>query len=335
MKSKKNAIKIAVAIIVICFPVYTILQFRLYTDSFRNFLIDILSIQNHTDLRDYVMVICSGAMGSAIVSLIILISEYNTQKLETLENLFIVSMEFISAFRNLDYLVIREPIELVQQFYFEKENNNLNNHFNEQMRRKVLDEECPSDYEGLYSKHYRPLKQDAKNELIKWMGEHRDEKNSTKEDLEKILNDTIEKYDENIEKIIKQYIELRKIKSISINGAMGKIDFILSNKRIREKFIFEKIFHKQIYTLKFVQKESWHFEEYLKNNNGNISVMLDIIFKIQKEIFEVEEKEGRYLVYRKFCMEMDNELENLRKLMYKKKYIKDEQNRKEYLFITY
>ena len=340
MKSKKNAIKISVAIIVICFPLYTILQFRLYSDSIRNFFVYILPMRNLSDLRDYVLVICSGALCSGIVSLIIFISEYNTLKLEALENYFFESMNFLSEFRKLDCLVIREPIDLIKGYYWEEEKNKTKNNLNEQLRKSILKENCPENYAELYAKEYKPLKYEEKNKLLNWIWENKgadikldysnlsDKKNY----LEQFLNIRIKKYDEDIEKVMKQYMHLRKVNYNNLTCAIGKIDFIFANKKIRRQFLYEKIYKKQIDTLDFIQLESWHFIEYYKRESGNIPVMIEKIKEIQDKIFDITVKEGKYLVNRKFCLNMDNELEDLRKMMYKKSYKEDKINKNDYIY---
>lgn len=105
-----------------------------------------------------------------------------------------------------------------------------------------------------------------------------------------------------------------------VESAFGKIDFIFSNKRLRQNFIYKKLHDRQRSIFQEITKEAWHFEQYYKMENGNLPVMLDKIMAIQDNLFEKQEGEIGDTIYNSYCYEIDKHLYELLGITYGKGY---------------
>ena len=66
--------------------IFSILNFRLYTISFKNWIQSFVSSTALSDWKSFFIIISSGAFTSSIVTLLISISEYRVEKRIALEN---------------------------------------------------------------------------------------------------------------------------------------------------------------------------------------------------------------------------------------------------------
>ncbi len=128
----------------------------------------------------------------------------------------------------------------------------------------------------------------------------------------------ISKYDQELNKIIAQYIKLSELDYGEVEDAYGNINFLFTNKLNRNEFIYKYLHERQRNLLNKIKLESYHFKNYY--NKDTAVVMLDKILELQKEIFTVEEKQYGKNIYNKYCYEITCNLEFLLQLTYKDKY---------------
>ncbi len=128
----------------------------------------------------------------------------------------------------------------------------------------------------------------------------------------------ISKYDQELNKIIAQYIKLSELNYGEVEDAYGNINFLFTNKLNRNEFIYKYLHERQRNLLNKIKLESYHFKNYY--NKDTAVVMLDKILELQKEIFTVEEKQYGKNIYNKYCYEITCNLEFLLQLTYKDKY---------------
>ena len=109
------------------------------------------------------------------------------------------------------------------------------------------------------------------------------------DDIGNILNQVcisrMENYENTVNGVIDNYIELSKISLYELDSAYGNLNFIFSNKNIRLK-AYNEIFNK-IRTIKQkILEETYQFNLY-KDNKGNFAVCMNKaieVSKIQKEV---------------------------------------------------
>ncbi len=128
----------------------------------------------------------------------------------------------------------------------------------------------------------------------------------------------ISKYDQELNKIIAQYIKLSELDYGEVEDAYGNINFLFTNKLNRNEFIYKYLHERQRNLLNKIKLESYHFKNHY--NKDTAVVMLDKILELQKEIFTVEEKQYGKNIYNKYCYEITCNLEFLLQLTYKDKY---------------
>lgn len=148
----------------------------------------------------------------------------------------------------------------------------------------------------------------------------------------------IQKYNEEIDSVMKQYINLSdKINCRKLTSSIGKIDFLFGNK-YRKEVLHKKMYSRNREIVAKINDISYHFKEYYKASEGNMPIMLHFIQVIQDYIFSVEEKENNHakVVYNQYLFEMKYEIDKaLRKLYGKKRYHDIPPKKENFVVVSY
>lgn len=306
MSSKKGSIIISLIIMAVSAVIFTILNFRMYTPCFREWMASLLSPTTLSDWKNYLVVISSGSLASSIVTLLICISEYRVERRKELENFADANFNFCADFYNMKYLNINMPIQLLKGYYADQ-------------------------WRYLPAHRQRNQSFDSENEVkIKawiWTNTCEDtkERYNTDESKKKYLDcefkHLIQKYDEGMDAVMKQYIDLSdKVSKRELTATIGGIDFLFGNK-YRKEVLYQKMYARNTDVINEIQRTAYHFKEYYKADNGNKPVMLDFIQKIQDYLFLVTDKEDWQIVYNKYLFDINLEINSLlRKLYGEKRY---------------
>lgn len=305
MKSKKYSIVVSIIIIAVSAIVFTILNFHLYPNFIKQWLGACLPTD---DLRNYCMAISSGALTSALVTLLISCSEYDVEKQKALEDFCDANIRYISALYNLEYLRIGIPVEMLEEYYSDISQLSLS----ENMGHEYESEKKIKEY--IWAHESDAVKELCATPSAKMV--------YLKEDFDK----RIEEYDKQIDTIMKQYIALSEnMDKHELTATISRIDFLFGNKKYRKNFLHAEIYMKQLELMSKIQNVSFHFREYYKAENGNKPVMIHFIMEIQNYLFSTERKNDFYIVHMQYLYDMYCNIHKLLKFIYgNKKYIEPE-----------
>lgn len=271
-----------------------------------------------SEWKNFFIVISSGAFTSSIVTLLISITEYRVERETALEDYISDTINFCADFYNMKYLDIDIPIELLQGYYAEQ-------------WRKPIESVLGNKKQGyIYDGEYIIPDSDVVTQIKEWLWKNtlsekvrKEFQNpSTKmEYLDAEFTRIIQKYDKEIDAVMKQYINLSNIVNCrKLTSSIGKIDFLLGNK-YRKEVLYKRMYSRNREIVAKINSVSYHFREYQKASEGNKPMMLHFIQDIQEYIFSVEKKERAKVVYNQYLFEMKCEIDNaLRKLYGKKRY---------------
>ena len=312
--------------------ILTISQFYLLPSTFRAWVSGLFH-ENAILLREYIIIISGGIFTSTFLTLSITIQEYKDVRFSTLENYYIVSNNFLNNFRKIQYLYLDYPYDIVQNCFREESANNVLEQMDESIKKlegKINKKMCMrtddlSDFEAK-----EKMKYCIWNSMDEEIQKKFDDTEIRNQFLEERYREVMQDYITKINAIMKQYIEIKNCNYDIVETAFGKIDFIFFNKKIRKKFIYEKLHDRQRSVLNLIVKEAGHFEEYYKRKNGNLAVLFDKITKIQDKLFQMKKTERGNIIYRSFYYEMDEQLFELWKLIYGNRDGKEAPNFKEY-----
>lgn len=271
-------------------------------------------------VQNYFVTIFAGAAASAIVTSIIYASDYKIARTSTLEAFWEAELEIINTFFKMKYFKCNVPVELLQDYYYEKRHNDM---VDENRSRFPQGIDIP-DMEDFSYRH------DA---LDKWcdliVPKHIQLKEvMTEAEFRRCLvRDVEHEWDDcinEINSILDGYISLTQIRLKKINNILGQLKFFTDIFRRKEKrkktYIHDKLYTPIREKLREIQAESYHFGLY-RNNNGNFAVVLNKLLELQKEFYTVEIRDiGDYeetSIYFDFQFKMDTELEYFRsKIIY-------------------
>lgn len=318
MRSKKWSIIVSLIIMGVSVLIFSILNFRLYGACFMNWIMSFMSSTSLSEWKNFFIVISSGAFTSSSVTLLISIAEYRVEKETALEDYISDTVNFCADFYNMKYLDIDIPIELLQGYYAEQ-------------WKKPLESVLGNKDQGyIYDGEYIVPDSDVVTQIKEWLW-----KNTLNEEVRKEFQNpsikreyleaefvrTIQKYDEEIDAVMKQYINLSdKVNCRKLTSSIGKIDFLFGNK-YRKEVLYKKMYSRNREIVSKINDVSYHFKEYKKESEGNKPMMLRFIQDIQDYIFSIEEKEHAKIVHNQYLFEMKCEIDKaLRKLYGKKRY---------------
>ena len=306
MKNKKCTILISALTAIAGAVGFAVLQFRLYT------LVGIYGgTQFLSDFRQFAMVITSGLFTSAMVTLLISISEYRNERVEALEGMYLAAMDLEREFSKIKYFLPDEPKELIQNVLGELDSNDWDSKYNENLATSVLNFEDQQKADDAYEKYHMELKHDAQMKFRDYVWEHTDEREKTvltepfqkKDFLDRACAEKIEKYDEQLKETMKSFLRFQEVRTSAITAAYGRMDFIFANKSIRLN-VYEKLYRKLFDMVNFVKKSNNHFELFFSGRGGNRAVQCEFVWKLQDKL--LGEDEDHY--YRQFDFDITTEM---------------------------
>lgn len=304
MKSKRCAVIISGMIFILNFLVYTILFWRWYPSEIKH----LLNGFNTSMLREYICNITLGILTGAIVSAILSFSEYLILRREAIENYYSLCNQFLKNFHGLKYLHI-DPSELLENYYQEIENN-----------------QRIKSGKRLKSGENEIISHDAKNKLMDWIWEngYKDRfsvsisEEERKKELKKELKKRVIQYEDEMDCVMQQYIEIAKLQYDDIERAYREFAFFTFDIK---KMIYEPIQEKQREMLKYIRINSNLFVEYYNGDYGiNRIQIMQQIYWIQNTLYDTYKMPACDEVYVKFCYDVTCSLEELLKFICKKKY---------------
>lgn len=318
MKSKKHLIITSIVIVVVSLLVFTFLNFHIYPNWLRLWLGKGIPV---SELRNYFIIISSGTFTSALVTLLIGISEYRVERQVALEDFCDANIRYIADLYNLEYLRFDIPTELLQKYYAEISEipftGNKKRYTHEyESQKKIKDYLWHREPESVKEFYCTPS---AKMVFLK-------------EKFDKVINE----YDNQIDVIMKQYILLaEKMNRQELNKTISRIDFLFGNSKYRKDFIHKRIYAKQTELLGKIKNISYHFRTYYESTNGNKPVMIEFIVDMQNYLFSTRQHNQYLHVYMQYLFDMHCELHQLTKLIYGKGAPDQKPKREEYRKISY
>ena len=302
MESKVKAIKVGSIIAILSLIIFSIVSIFMEDEVIKNILFTIFG----------------GTFTSAFVTIFIYVTEYGVLKKETMEEYWNASHKINQKMLEIPYLIFDEPEKLIKAYFAEISHNKLvQNFWGEQSEACV-----ESDRNDALK-----ICKDAESKLVEYIRPQYNHLNIEQEEIDKIiresLKDKMQKYEERVNEVLKQYIEIADISYEDSENAYGKLYFF-SNQKLRNE-IYIKI-HEPLRTmLRRIRIRAYgNFKPHLNKSGYNLPVMIDFINELQNEIFEIEykcvdEEKGYYLVksVKNRCyFKMDKEIENLRTKIY-------------------
>ncbi len=306
MKNKKCTILISALIAFAGAVGFGVLQFRLY---------ELLGIYGGTqflsDLRQFAMVITSGLFTSAMVTLLISISEYRNERVEALEGMYLAAMDLEREFSKIKYFLPDEPKELIQNVLGELDNNDFGSKYNENLATSVMNFQDQQKADDAYEKYHMELKHDAQMKFRDYIWEHTDECEKAaltepfqkKDFLDRACAEKIEKYDEQLKETMKSFLRFQEVRTSAITAAYGRMDFIFANKSIRLN-VYEKLYRKLFDTVNLIKKRNSHFDMFFAGRGGNRANQCEVVWELQGKL--LSEDEDHY--YRQFDFDITTEM---------------------------
>ena len=232
MRSKKWSIIVSLIIMGVSVLIFSILNFRLYSVCFKNWMMLFIPSDSLSEWKNFFIVISSGAFTSSIVTLLISIAEYRVERESALEYYIASTINFCADFYNMKYLNFDMTKELLQAYYAEQ-------------WEKPLESVLGNPNQGyIYTGEYIVPDSDAVTQIKEWIWKYslneeirkRFEASGTKRKfLDAEFTSMIQKYNEEIDSVMKQYINLSdKINCRELTSSIGKIDFLFGNKYRKE-----------------------------------------------------------------------------------------------------
>lgn len=300
MSSKKYAIIISGIIGIVSIFVFVILQLRLYR------FIGISSNDSLlSDLKDAGLVISGGCFTSSVVTLLISIKEYQSERKKALEKLYFAAYDILVPFMGTYPFLLNEPFELIKNCLGEIDNNNFYQSFNESVYEAIPDtpEELLLPIEDSAKREYKMylLNRMCQEDILRC-------KNllTLDELLEHSYESRIKKHSEELELAIDSYLSLKSVSARPLTVVLGELDFLFANQTIRRK-IHNDLYQKVFDMISFVKENLFHFEQYKKGKGGNRAVQCYFINKLQTALYSEDERH----YYREFCFRIDNEMTNV------------------------
>lgn len=327
MRSKKWSIIVSLIIMGISVLIFSILNFRLYTTWFKNWMLLLMSPTILSDWKNFWVVISSGTFASSIVTLLISVSEYRVEKRIALEKYAEANIHFCADFYNMQYLNIRVPMKLLQGYYAEQwQPKRINKH---QGNDKDDGQSATTESEAKIKAWIWDNTNDDAKEMF-------DTDEKRKEYLDSDFKHMIQKYDEEIDAVMKQYITLSdKVNKRELNTTIGEVDFLFGNK-YRKEVLYKRMYVKNTETINKIKEVAYYFKEYYSAENGNKPLVLRFIHQIQEYMFSLEENAEWCIVHNQYLFEMNCEIDNLlRKLYGKKRYHDEPPKIKDFTVVSY
>lgn len=298
MKNKKRVLFISGIITTIGIIGLIIVQFRLY--ELLGFYGGTIFLSN---LRQFGIATMGGLFTGALVTFLISVSEYRTERTEALENLYFAAEELEREFSKIKFFIPDEPRELVQNVLGEIDNNKSIIEQNANLREAVLKLENQDSADEIYNRGYLKLEYEAQNAFKDYIWNHTDERiqsvfeNSCqkKKYLDEECDKKIQKYGEQLEETMRTFLKFQDVNTHYITAAYGKIDFLFANKSIRSDIVYG-LYKKLWDEINFIKDCNYHFDLYFSGKGGNRAVQCSFIWDLQDSL--ISEDDDYY--YRQF-----------------------------------
>lgn len=194
---------------------------------------------------------------------------------------------------------------------------------------------------NIYAKYYKSIKSDARKSMINYLEENIDKNTKSilgqpfelKKYLDEKYENLMQEYENSIEQIMKHYLELSDDFFQEIEDSYGEIDFLFSFlSRLHPDGKINEVnrIYESAYQLCFqIVGSKVDFRLHMVEGLKNIVVMLDKIRKLQDILYETEQTEVGYIVYKELYYQ---EKCRLNKVL---KYKKDNDKEMFILFSSY
>lgn len=292
MKAKCKALELSIficgiSILLICFFSKLYLEFE------------------YTEL-EILLNVSIGLFGSSCVTLFIAIPEYTTNKRQLLEKYGEETKRIRHEFYDLKYLFNEYSNDVVVSYIHELNNKKEYEHFNQISNYKMKSNE--KKYKDMLVNEYLKRRPELKKHLSK---------ESLKEYVNSCIDTDIEKIREEAKKLCLQYIQLSKEDLIKLKFMLSDMQFLSGDKLFNK--IKYNLYNPLCDILDKMNHDSFHFQLYL-NGEGKESVVLELLFDLQNEIFRIKSKEDEdsmyFTIYNTFSDNLFYNLEMLRSITY-------------------
>lgn len=245
-------------------------------------------------------------MGSAILGGIMSLTEYIVARKQCLERYYLAAYDILRQIRKVKYVFTDEPIELIEQYFLELQNNKWDSILGKKESTKAKD--------ALFTylvNRWKRLVDIPEPEFTDYAEER--------------FRNKMEKYSEDIDEAMKSYVRISEIDLMPLENAYGELDFLFANNSVRKQ-IFEQIHLELREYMHSVAKQAHHFRLFLSGEADNLAVMLGKIDELQQEYFSIDENcegcDSVITVYNRFAYSMDENIEKLRCRIYGQKYVR-------------
>lgn len=266
-----------------------------------------------------------GITGSAIVTLIIYSVEYNEGKTVAQEDYYISFLDILVHFRNLPYLHLKQPKDLVLEYFNEERNN-------DSVRDRIakLPQGISAPNNDIFKIHHI-----AKDKFVLLLKQQykasRMFESFSDDELNKITAEDTEKqyyeYLDTINIIVDAYIELSKLHYGNVENAYSKLFFFFDSKRKRchkVKEIYDTLHAPQRDMLNKIKATAFHLILYKTGESKNLPIIIEYICRLQQDIFEIKSNESVTEIYNTFDDNLSAKLETFRARIYNEKLTKQE-----------
>lgn len=327
MTSKKSTVIISATLTAIGIIVFTILQFELYryvilfVDNIVGFYLKLshtLQIWASSNSKllsqwdGFGKTISSGIFTSAFVTFLIGRGDYLYERQKSLINMYLESEELQRAFAKIKYIFPDEPYELIRDLLGELDSNESSEKANQFFRKQFENIENPEKAKEMYEAYYSSISHIAETKFKEYIWKHTEvnikemfasDIEAKEKYLDEKCREKIEKYNQELEEVMKSYITFKDVRTKELTAAYGNLDFVFANKSIR-KHIFEKLYEKQTKQVKKIKEHIFYFESYFKGNGENKSLLFERVWELQSSL--VSEDENAY--YRQYLYDVDSEM---------------------------
>jgi hypothetical protein len=335
MTSKKSTVIISAVLTILGVIAFTFLQFRLYRylclfENFNNR--ELLSL-----LKQYGLTISSGIFTSAFVTFLIARGDYLYERRESLENIYLESEEMQRAFMKIKYIFPDEPKELVRDLLGEIDSNESAKKRNKYLLKQLKNVEDSGQAQEIYDMSHSKITHDAEIRFKKYLWEHTDDdvkKSFTtpkvkRKYLDKECKRKIEKYDRELEEVMRSYITFDDVRTKELSSAYGNLNFIFANKSIRQH-IFDNLYQKQIEQVKRIKNRIYYFNLYFEGNGAKKSLLFDWVWELQESLTS---EDGNFY-YRQYQYDIDREMTQILVYTYGKVNTEEIPQKKRYIITS-
>ena len=214
--------------------------------------------------NDIVYNIGYGVFGSSLVTLFILLIDYQTIKQENYETFFTEYMNFLNCLTLVSFLDVDEEMLLYAKYDTSK-NLFWPFDFDDTMKREWF-----SNIRSL-------LGEDDKNTIIL---------TASDDELEGVLNKEADKLKSRLYKTLSSYLSVSKFNHSNLDRAYVNIHtFFWPNKN--RHHLYYSLYKPAIDIIHEIMKESGHFNSYLEGEGKNTSVIIHLVDELNNKFFKI------------------------------------------------